>query len=149
VRDALGRELYSVALASDAELPVVPPHVVVTETTDLKWWQERVHGLEEEVSAAHRRTAVAEEGLEMEQARWHAVARRLVDVETQLAGEREKSAVARSELADARHELADARDEVEHREQQLVDMQMTRAWRLATSYWGLRDRTRKLLGLTT
>jgi SAM-dependent methyltransferase len=43
-----GEELYTLALASGAELPATEPLVVLTETADAKWWQEQLDRLRDE-----------------------------------------------------------------------------------------------------
>ncbi len=93
-----GTELYSVAVASASLLPPTPPFVMLTRTTDLKWWQERLQGLREEVDAEKRRAR----GLEV----------RLQEQSAELQ---------------AAHGV-------------ISSMQATRAWRLGTRYWRLRDR---------
>jgi 2-polyprenyl-3-methyl-5-hydroxy-6-metoxy-1,4-benzoquinol methylase len=145
--EAAGKELYSVALASDAELPPMSPHLVVTDTADLKWWQERVHVLQEEVHAAHHCAAAAGDDLQAERARSREVTNQLLATETQLAQELEKCAVAESRLADARDELKQREQQLADVEQQLADMEASRAWRLAARYWRARGRLKKLLRL--
>jgi SAM-dependent methyltransferase len=49
-----GKELYSVGLASNAPLPPAPPFVMLTHTADVKWWQELVQGLRDDVAAKTR-----------------------------------------------------------------------------------------------
>ena len=49
-----GRELYSIGLASNAPLPEAPPFLMLTHTADLRWWQELVEGLRDEVEAKTR-----------------------------------------------------------------------------------------------
>jgi SAM-dependent methyltransferase len=48
VEAAPGEELYTLALASGAELPAAEPLVVLTETADAKWWQEQLDRLRDE-----------------------------------------------------------------------------------------------------
>lgn len=66
----------------------------------------------------------------------------------------ELAAVKRSE-AELRALLADAHDQLAQRDEELVrsalahrrvdDMRQTRVWRMATAYWGARDRARARL----
>ena len=51
VRGAPGEELYTLALASDAELPETAPYVVLTETAEAKWWQLQVDRARDERDA--------------------------------------------------------------------------------------------------
>lgn len=100
-----GKELYSVALASDEPLPEAQPFVMVADTADLKWWQEVVQGLRDELDAKATHVQQLEGWLEQRT----------------------------SELADRNAEAQELNDTI-------AAMQATRAWRLGTSYWGLRDR---------
>lgn len=100
-----GKELYSVALASDEPLPETQPFVMVADTADLKWWQEVVQGLRDELDAKATHVQQLEGWLEQRT----------------------------SELADRNAEAQELNDTI-------AAMQATRAWRLGTSYWGLRDR---------
>jgi 2-polyprenyl-3-methyl-5-hydroxy-6-metoxy-1,4-benzoquinol methylase len=145
--DAAEKELYSIALASNAELPSVPPHLVVTDTADLKWWQERVTGLQEDLRASHHRAARVEHESETERARSRGVAKQLLATETKLARQLEECAIVESELADTRDALRQREKELEQREQQLAEMEATRAWRFAVRYWGARSRVKRMLGI--
>jgi SAM-dependent methyltransferase len=49
-----GRELYSIGVASAAPLPATPPFVMLTQTADVKWWQELLQSLRDEVAAKSR-----------------------------------------------------------------------------------------------
>jgi SAM-dependent methyltransferase len=51
VRGAPGEELYTLALASDAELPETAPYVVLTETAEAKWWQLQIDRARDERDA--------------------------------------------------------------------------------------------------
>ena len=55
-----GRELYSVGLAGDSELPAVPPFVMLTRTADLRWWEEVVQGLRDELAATKQHVSELE-----------------------------------------------------------------------------------------
>jgi SAM-dependent methyltransferase len=46
-----GEELYTVGLAASSPLPPTPPFVMLTETADLKWWQELLQSLRSELEA--------------------------------------------------------------------------------------------------
>jgi SAM-dependent methyltransferase len=59
-----GKELYSVALAGRSPLPPTPPFVMLTQTADLKWWQELVQGLREHLEAKDRHARELEEWVE-------------------------------------------------------------------------------------
>jgi len=63
-----GKELYSVGLASNAPLPPAPPLVMLTHTADLKWWQELLQGLRDEVDAKSRHVSDLEGWLEQRDA---------------------------------------------------------------------------------
>lgn len=49
-----GQELYSIGVASAAPLPVTPSFVMLTQTADVKWWQELLQSLRDEVAAKSR-----------------------------------------------------------------------------------------------
>jgi SAM-dependent methyltransferase len=63
-----GKELYSVGLASNVPLPPAPPFVMLTHTADLKWWQELLQGLREELDAKSRHVSDLERWLEQRDA---------------------------------------------------------------------------------
>jgi hypothetical protein len=52
-----GEELYTLALASAAELPPTEPLVVLTETAEARWWQEQVDRLRGERDTIERTLA--------------------------------------------------------------------------------------------
>ena len=107
-----GKELYSIALASDGPLPDTQPFVMVADTADLRWWQEVVQGLRDELAAKATHVQQLEGWLQQRT----------------------------SELEDKNAEAQELNDTI-------AAMQATRAWRLGTSYWGLRDRLlRRRLG---
>jgi 2-polyprenyl-3-methyl-5-hydroxy-6-metoxy-1,4-benzoquinol methylase len=143
--DAEGKELYSVALASEHELPQVPPQLVLTDTTDLKWWQDRLADLQDDLRASRRRAAEAEEDSRVERTKAREAAAQLVSTERDLAQQLERRAVVESELADSRDELRQREAELEERSRQVTEVQATRVWRIAGRYWRVRDRTKKLL----
>jgi SAM-dependent methyltransferase len=49
-----GKELYSIGLAGASPLPATPPFVMLTQTADVRWWQELLQSLREEVAAKSR-----------------------------------------------------------------------------------------------
>jgi SAM-dependent methyltransferase len=49
-----GKELYSIGVAGGSPLPATPPFVMLTQTADVKWWQELLRSLREEVAAKSR-----------------------------------------------------------------------------------------------
>lgn len=49
-----GKELYSIGVAGASPLPATPPFVMLTQTADVKWWQELLRSLREEVAAKSR-----------------------------------------------------------------------------------------------
>ena len=100
-----GSELYTLALASDSPLPPAPPFLMLTQTADLKWWQELLQGLRDEVDAKTRHARQLEGWLEQRESDLNA------------------AAAANAELQEV-----------------IRSMQATRAWRLGTAYWNLRDR---------
>ena len=55
-----GKELYSVGLAGSTELPAVPPFVMLTRTADLRWWEELVQGLRDELAATKQHVSELE-----------------------------------------------------------------------------------------
>jgi SAM-dependent methyltransferase len=55
-----GKELYSVGLAGSSELPAVPPFVMLTRTADLRWWEEVVQGLRDELAATKQHVSELE-----------------------------------------------------------------------------------------
>jgi SAM-dependent methyltransferase len=57
VRGAPGEELYTLALASAAELPQAEPLVLLTETADAKWWQEQLEQIRGERDTIERTLA--------------------------------------------------------------------------------------------
>jgi SAM-dependent methyltransferase len=113
-----GEELYTLALAADAELPSTEPYLVLTSTADAKWWQEKLAELlhsRDELLRSHE-----------------ALTRRLI--------------IERTERADLDAKNLDLEARVAQAEAQNLDlnaairsMQSTRVWRLGSSYWKLRD----------
>lgn len=63
-----GRELYSIGLAGNSPLPPTPPFVLLTTTADVKWWQERVEALRDELDAKGRHVEQLEEWLRQKEA---------------------------------------------------------------------------------
>jgi len=55
-----GRELYTVCLAGNSELPAVPPFLMLTRTADLRWWEELVQGLRDELGATKQHVSELE-----------------------------------------------------------------------------------------
>jgi SAM-dependent methyltransferase len=49
-----GQELYSIGVAGAAPLPATPPFVMLTQTTDVRWWQELLQSLRDDVEAKSR-----------------------------------------------------------------------------------------------
>jgi SAM-dependent methyltransferase len=114
-----GKELYSVGLASSAPLPPVPPFVMLTRTTDLKWWQELLQGLRDELDAKNRHVRDLEGWVKQREAELQAA-----------SAELRAASAANTEL----HEV-------------IRSMQATRVWQVGSAYWNLRDRLlRRRLG---
>jgi SAM-dependent methyltransferase len=107
-----GKELYSIGLASASPLPAVSPLVMLTQTADVKWWQEILQSLRNEVQSLRDELAAKN--------------RHVSDVEGWL------------EQKDA--ELRAAYSGNEELEGVISAMKATRVWRLATRYRDLRDR---------
>ena len=107
-----GSELYTVALASSAVLPAVAPEVVLTQTADAKWWQEKLTELEGDRDAARSDARALQQTVR--------------DLEAKIAA--------------CESTLNDARSEIDELNGSLRAMQETRVWRTASSYWRLRDR---------
>jgi SAM-dependent methyltransferase len=63
-----GKELYSIGLASDSPLPAAPPFVMLTQTADVKWWQELLQSLRDELAAKSRHVSDLEGWLEQKDA---------------------------------------------------------------------------------
>ena len=109
-----GGELYTLALASSAPLPNLAPQVVLTQTADAKWWQDRLAELESDRDAARHEAQTLQQHVR--------------DVEANL--ERRESS------------LSQARSEIVHLNASINAMQATRVWQLASTYWRFRDRVR-------
>ena len=107
-----GKELYSIALASTEPLPATQPFVMLTKTTDIRWWQEVVDGLRSELDAKATHVQQLEGWLRAKEA----------DLKALHAGY--------AELRAGHAEL----------EEVVREMQATRVWQLGTTYWNLRDR---------
>jgi SAM-dependent methyltransferase len=107
-----GRELYSIGLASNGPLPSAPPFVLLTETTDVKWWQERLQALGGELEATQSHVRELEGHV-----------RELEDSLEHTGAELEAAQTAHADL-----------------ERAITAMQETKLWQLGTSYWSLRDR---------
>ncbi len=121
VSKAPGEELYTLALATDAELPSTKPYIVLTSTADVRWWQERLAELAQ-LLRSHEELLRSHEAL----------TRRLI--------------IERTERADLDAKNLDLEARVAQAEAQNLDlnaairsMQSTRIWRLGSSYWKLRD----------
>jgi SAM-dependent methyltransferase len=121
VSKAPGEELYTLALATDAELPSTKPYIVLTSTADVRWWQERLAELAQ-LLRSHEELLRSHEAL----------TRRLI--------------IERTERADLDAKNLDLEARVAQAEAQNLDlnaairsMQSTRVWRLGSSYWKLRD----------
>jgi SAM-dependent methyltransferase len=114
-----GAELYSIGLAGNAPLPSTPPFVLLTETADAKWWQERLTALAGELDATTG---------ELDAVRNHV--RELEDWVEHMDSELDAARTAQAEVERAHAEV----------ERALTEMQATRLWRLGTRYWELRDR---------
>ena len=164
-----GEELFSLAIASHLDLPgTLLPYVVLTQTTDVEWWQEqldtrqserdmaidRVRELEEDARAReHRESALERQAArvehEREEAKRHAseLAKRLLAVETELAEDRQAAATAKSRAADLGDELEKLRAGYAQLEEVVRSMQSTRVWRVGTRYWRARDVVKRMVGL--
>jgi SAM-dependent methyltransferase len=165
VAGKLGAELYTLALATNGELPEPPPSATLTSAADIKAVVETSERLtdhyrkvEKERRELQRRTARTEREAGDARGEAAALGSRLLAVETELA--RARLTVSRQagdlEAADARFremEAAErrARDEVQTAERRARDelkearrviraMQDTKVWRFGTTFWRLRDR---------
>jgi SAM-dependent methyltransferase len=118
IRKAPGEELYTLALASEAELPLTNPHLVLTSVADAKWWQEKLSEVASERDwAEEKRVSLA---------RAHeALTRRLV--------------AERAERVELDMQLSRAQAEKAELDGVIKAMQSTRLWRLGSRYWKLRD----------
>jgi SAM-dependent methyltransferase len=119
IRKAPGEELYTLALASEAELPLADPHLVLTSLADAKWWQEELAELKAERDATEEQRAF--------------LARAHEELTRRLVAERVERVELDVQLTQARAEKAEL-DTV------IRSMQSTRVWRLGAQYWKLRDR---------
>lgn len=63
-----GDELYTIGLAGNSPLPPTPPFVLLTTTADVKWWQQRVEALRDELDAKGRHVEQLEEWLHQKEA---------------------------------------------------------------------------------
>jgi hypothetical protein len=143
----LGDELYTLALASNGALPEPAPSAMLGSAAEIRTVTETSQRLERDRRELTRRTALAEhEAVELHR-ELAALRNRLLALETELA--RARQAVSRKstdldaaeatvrELEETRRET---RAELEEAHRAIHEMQATRAWRLATSFWRLRDR---------
>jgi 2-polyprenyl-3-methyl-5-hydroxy-6-metoxy-1,4-benzoquinol methylase len=121
VSKAPGEELYTLALAADAELPSTKPYIVLTSTADVKWWQERLAELGQ-LRRAHE-----------------ALTRRLIIERTERADLDARIAETQAENLDLEARLAQAEADNGELNAAIRSMQSTRVWRVGSSYWKLRD----------
>lgn len=135
-----GEELYTIALASESELPEVSPQVVLTNTADIKWWGERLGLLERQLAALEQRLAQQRRRREELQAQVATLEKGLLEVEQRLAREKQTLAERESSLADARMQLEQCLAEHAEYKRMLTFVQSTRLWRVGVSYWNLKDR---------
>jgi SAM-dependent methyltransferase len=113
-----GEELYTLALATDTELPSTEPYLVLTSTADAKWWQEKLA----ELLRSHE-----------------ALTRRLIIERTERADLDAKIAETHAENLDLEARLAQAEAQNLDLNAAIRSMQSTRVWRLGSAYWKLRD----------
>jgi O-antigen biosynthesis protein len=113
-----GEELYTLALATDGELPSTEPYLVLTSTADAKWWQEKLAELQEKLAELLRSH--------------EALTRRLIIERTERADLDAKNLDLEARVAQAEGQNLDLNAAIR-------SMQSTRVWRLGNSYWKLRD----------
>jgi O-antigen biosynthesis protein len=147
VASELGEELYTLALAGNGALPEPPPSGVLGSVAEINAVAEASRQLDRVRHELARRTARSDHEVVKLHSELAALRNRLLALETELA--RARQSVARH---DADLEAAESMErELERIQQQMRadleeahraihEMQATKAWRLATSFWRLRDR---------
>jgi SAM-dependent methyltransferase len=80
-----GKELYSIGVAGAAPLPATPPFVMLTQTADVKWWQELLRSLREEVAAKSRHVEDLEGWLKERDAELAAAQMEIAAAQTEIA----------------------------------------------------------------
>jgi SAM-dependent methyltransferase len=126
VSGAPGDELYTLGLASTGELPATTPYVVLTQTTDAKWWHEKLRELEIERDAAEERARTNE--------------RALADVVARLAERDARLSQAEAAKVKLNGVIQELNGVIQELNGVIQAMQETRLWRLGSAYWNLRDR---------
>lgn len=156
----LGRELYTLALASGAVLPEPPPTATMTGAAEIKAVAEAGERLAKEQEALsstyrrvdkehrdlNRRTARAEQAAADAQARVTELGTKLLDAEASVARTRLTLSRQAADLEPRLRELEEAKRRIEGLESELqdaqrtvVDMQATKVWRLSARLWRVRD----------
>jgi SAM-dependent methyltransferase len=120
-----GSEPFSIVAASDGQLPSITDTCALGDPFEVRWWHDQQSEARHEVEALRA---------ELERARLEArdAARTLTELETKRAFELEAVREAQTELANMTEAHAEAQAVIQ-------EVQHTRAWRLATAYWRLRD----------
>jgi O-antigen biosynthesis protein len=138
-----GDELYTIALAGNGALPEPPASAVLGTAAEIKAVAEAGERIERDRRELARRTAQADHDAAETHRELAALHNRLLALETELARARQQVSRHSADLEAAEskvHELEGLRDELEKAHQAIHEMQETKAWRLATSFWHLRDR---------
>ena len=130
---------YSLVAASDGALPALRALCLLGAPFEVRWWHDQMAQARHEVEERHAERSRAQ--AEAREAR-----RMLLELEEQRALDLEKIRDAEEDVAEARLEAEGLRRAVDEAHQAVNDahlvirgMQQTRAWRLASSYWRLRN----------
>jgi chromosome segregation ATPase len=96
--------------------------------------------LEQERRELLRQKAIAEHAADEAQAEISGLRERLLAIETELARAHQTVARQSGDLEAAESRLRKLESDLTNEQRAIREMQGTRAWRLATGYWRLRDR---------
>jgi SAM-dependent methyltransferase len=142
-----GDELYTIALAGNGALPEPPASAVLGSAAEIKAVAEAGERIERDRRELARRTAQADHDAAETHRELAALRNRLLAFETELARARQQVSRDSADLEAAESNVKEleemqrrVRAELEDAHRAIHEMQDTKAWRLATSFWNLRDR---------
>jgi ubiquinone/menaquinone biosynthesis C-methylase UbiE len=139
-----GDELYTLALAGNGTLPKPAASAVLGSAAEIKAVVEEGESIERDRRQLTRRTALAEREASEVLRELASLRNRLLTIETELARARQKVSHDAADLEASESRVRElegqVRAELERAHKTIHEMQGTRAWRLASSFWHLRDR---------
>jgi SAM-dependent methyltransferase len=142
---AAREEIFTVAVASDGELPELAPLAVIGDPFEVKWFTEQLRNHRAEVTKIERLRLTAEREVGRQHERLQELGRRQLEaeqVQAELLDARAEIAAAGVKLEELRMEAAHYRMVYERADRVVADMQASPSWKLTAPLRALK----RLLG---